>query len=130
MTAKDELRQYQSKVKDVDTIIEEYSKYLDRATKMTAVLSQMTARTNIPSDKVAENAAKMADLSVEYIDKWVEAERTRMKLVDEILKVGGKPGEILYDVYIEGLTLDQAAEKEGYAYTTAAHLHRGCFTIV
>ena len=123
MTAKEELRLYKSKVKDVDRTIKEYEKFLTRATKMTATLSDMTARTNTTSDKVGDNVAKMADLAMEYKERWHEAERTRMRLVSEIDKVGGTLGDILYDLYIEGLSLEQTAADIKYSYERTAHLH-------
>ena len=123
MSAKDELKIYQSKVKEVDRTIKEYEKFMTRATKMTAVMSEMTSRSNLPSDKVADNAAKMADLAKEYENRWHEAELTRIKLVDEINKVEGVLSDILYDLYIEGLSLEQTAQDIHYSYERTAHLH-------
>lgn len=124
MTAKEELKKYQSKIKEVDRTISEYEKFMTRATKMTAVMSEMTARSNLPSDKVGDNAIKMADLAKEYEDRWYEAEHTRARLVEEINKVGGVLGDVLYYLYIEGLNLDQTAQKIHYSYERTAHLHR------
>lgn len=123
MNPKEELRQYKNKVKDVDRTLKEYDKFMTRATKMTAVMSQMAARTNLPSDKVGDNAAKMADLSQQYADKWFEAERTRERLVAEINKVGGVLADVLYDLYIEGLTMEQTAQDVHYSYDSTVHLH-------
>lgn len=123
MSAKDELRRYQAKIKDVDRTIKEYEKFMTRATKMTAIMSEMTARSNLPSDKVGDNATKMADLATEYEERWHEAERTRMSLVSEIDKVGGVLGDVLYDIYIEGLSLEQTAQDIHYSYERTAHLH-------
>ena len=130
MSAKDELRRYKDKVKDVDRTIKEYEKFMTRATKMTSVMSEMTSRSNLPSDKVGDNAIKMADLAKEYETRWHEAERTRINLVAEIDKVGGTLGDILYDVYIEGLSLEQTAQDIHYSYERTAHLHRNRFTNV
>lgn len=124
MSAKDELRHYKDKIKDVDRTIKEYEKFMTRATKMTSVMSEMTSRSNLPSDKVGDNAIKMADLAKEYEARWHEAERTRINLVAEIDKVGGTLGDILYDVYIEGLSLEQTAQDIHYSYERTAHLHR------
>lgn len=123
MNPKDELRKYQNKIKDVDRTITEYEKFMTRATKMTAVMSEMSARTSLPSDKVGENAIKMADLANEYVEKWNEAERTRIHLISEIDKVGGILADILYDLYVEGLTLEQTAQDIHYSYERTAHLH-------
>lgn len=123
MTAKEELRRYRDKVCEVDRSIEEYELFLARATKMNAVISEMTSRTNIPSDKVGDNAVKMAELSKEYENKWMEAERTRMQLIEEINKVGGVLGKVLYDLYIKGLDLNDTAEDIHYSYERTAHLH-------
>ena len=130
MTAKDELRQYKNKIKDVDRTIKEYEKFMTRATKMTSVMSEMTSRTNIPSDKVGDNAIKMADLAQQYADRWNEAEQTRIKLVAEIDKVGGILGDVLYDLYIEGLSLEQTAADIKYSYERTAHLHRNRITSI
>ena len=123
MTAKEELKQYLDKVRNCDRTIKEYEKYLTRATKMTAIMSEMASRTNLPSDKVGDNAAKMADLTMEYSARWFDAEKTRMELVKEIDKVGGVLGDILYDLYIEGLDMTKTAEDVKYSYDRATHLH-------
>lgn len=123
MSAKDELRRYQAKIKDVDRTVKEYEKFMTRATKMTAIMSEMTARSNLPSDKVGDNATKMADLAKEYEERWHEAEHTRISLVSEIDKVGGVLGDVLYDIYIEGLSLEQTAQDIHYSYERTAHLH-------
>ena len=130
MSAKEELRKYKEKVKDVDRTIREYEKFMTRATKMTAVMSEMTSRSNIPSDKVGDNAIKMADIAKEYEQRWFEAERTRMQLTAEIDKVGGVLGDILYDLYIEGLSLEATAADVKYSYEHTAHLHRYCSTSI
>lgn len=130
MSAKEELRKYKDKIKDVDRTIKEYEKFMTRATKMTSVMSEMTSRSNLPSDKVGDNAIKMADLAKEYEARWHEAERTRINLVAEIDKVGGTLGDILYDVYIEGLSLEQTAQDIHYSYERTAHLHRNRFANV
>ena len=52
MTAKEELNQYKYKLKKVDETLEEYKKFKDRATKMTAIISENPQRSNLNSDKV------------------------------------------------------------------------------
>lgn len=54
MTAKEELLEYYHKKNDGKKILEQYKDYLDRATKMTAMMSETSARTNLPSDKVRQ----------------------------------------------------------------------------
>lgn len=75
MNAKEELSQYKFKVKRVYEALEEYERFKDRATKMTAAFWETTGRTNITSDKVGENAAALADLKAEWEKRWIEAER-------------------------------------------------------
>lgn len=54
MTAKEELLEYYHKKNDGKKILEQYRDYLDRATKMTAMISENVSRTNLPSDKVRQ----------------------------------------------------------------------------
>ena len=123
MTAKEELKQYKSRVKDVDRTLEEYEMFMERATKINAVVSEMTSRTNMPSDKVGDNATKMAELSKEYWQRWYAAEQERIRLVDEINKVGGVLGDILYDLYIVGLSMEDTANDVHFSYDYTVTLH-------
>ena len=80
MTAKEELMQYKYARKKVDETLEEYQKYKDRATKMTAIMSENTQRSNLNSDKVGDNAVKMADISREYEERWIKAEEEKLRI--------------------------------------------------
>lgn len=52
MSAKDELKQLQFKIKKVDEALEEYELFKTRAEKITAVISDVPSRSNKTSDKV------------------------------------------------------------------------------
>ena len=79
MTAKEELLQYKYAREKVEETLEEYQKYKDRAEKMTSIISNMPRGTS-SSDKVADNAVKMADLSAEYEKRWLEAENKKLDI--------------------------------------------------
>ena len=123
MSAKDELSQYKFKAKRVQEALEEYEKYLDRATKVTAMMDENPAKTNMNSDKVGNNAAIMADLNNEYKERWVEAERRRLELVDNINKLKEPYRTILIERYIHDKNFENIAVELGYSYDRTIHLH-------
>ena len=83
MTAKEELLQYKYAREKVEETLEEYQKYKTRAEKMTSIISDMPRGTS-NSDKVADNAIKMADLSTEYEKRWLEAENKKLEIEKNI----------------------------------------------
>ena len=123
MSAKEELSQYKFKAKRVQEALEEYEKYLDRATKVTAMMDENPAKTNMNSDKVGNNAAIMADLNNEYKERWVEAERRRLELVDNINKLKEPYRTILIERYIHDKNFENIAVELGYSYDRTIHLH-------
>lgn len=123
MSAKEELSQYKFKAKRVQEALEEYEKYLDRATKVTAMMDENPAKTNTNSDKVGNNAAIMADLNNEYKERWVEAERRRLELVDNINKLKEPYRTILIERYIHDKNFENIAVELGYSYDRTIHLH-------
>ena len=124
MTTKEELSQYKYKAARVQEALEEYENYLTRATKMTAIMSQCASHTNSIGDKVGANAAAMADLDKEYQNRWIEAERERIKLVDKINAVDEPYRKLLIERYIHEKTFEQIAVEMAYSYDSAVHLHR------
>lgn len=130
MTAKEELSQFRFKMKKVDEALKMYEEYNDRATKITSVLAEVTARTNKISDKIGENVAKMVDLNTKYINRLAEAELERDRLIERVNFIEKEPYRtLLYGIYIEGKSLEKMCgelAKPGYpplSYDRITHLH-------
>ena len=124
MTAKEELKQYRFKQSKVDQALEEYEKYKTRAEKMTAIISDVPSRTNKTSDKVGDNAILMADLSREYERRWIEAEKERSRIINEIDTLDEPYRTILFLRYVEDMSLETIAAQLNYSYSIVAHMHR------
>ena len=122
MTAKEELLQYKYARKKVDETLEEYQKYKDRAEKMTSIISDMPRGTS-SSDKVADNAVKMADLSAEYEKRWLEAENKKLEIEKNIDLVEEPYRTILYMKYVQGKKLEEIAYKLNANYTYICEQH-------
>ena len=122
MTAKEELLQYKYAREKVDETLEEYQKYKDRAEKMTSIISDMPRGTS-SSDKVADNAVKMADLSAEYEKRWLEAEYMKLEIEKNIDLVEEPYRIILYMKYVQGKKLEEIAYKLNANYTYICEQH-------
>lgn len=109
MQAKDELLMYFHKKNDGKKVLEQYRDYLDKATKMTAMMTETSSRTNLPSDKVGNNVVLMADLSLKYFDLFLEAEEYRMRIISKLLSLPRPYKEILWYKFIDELPLSQIA---------------------
>ena len=127
MNPKEELGQYKFKIKKVSEALDEYERFKERAEKVTAIISDNPAHSNKISDKVGDNASKMADLNKEYQDRWLEAERERLNLVDKINRIDEPYRTILVERYIHEKSFEQIAVEMAYSYDWTAHLHRRCF---
>lgn len=123
MTAKEELMQYKYARKKVDETLEEYQKYKDRATKMTAIMSDNPQRSNLNSDKVGDNAIKMADISREYEERWLRAENKKLEVERKIEELLEPYRTLLHKRYIEELNFEKIADDMGYSYVRITHLH-------
>lgn len=123
MTAKEELMQYKYARKKVDETLEEYQKYKDRATKMTAIMSDNPQRSNLNSDKVGDNAIKMADISREYEERWLRAENKKLEVERKIEELSEPYRTLLHKRYIEELNFEKIADDMGYSYVRITHLH-------
>lgn len=122
MTAKEELLQYKYARKKVDEALEEYEKYKIRAEKVTTILSGMPRGTS-NSNKVEDNAVKMADISREYEKRWFLAEKEKLRIEKNIDKVEEPYRTILHKRYIEELNFGEIADEMGYSYVRITHLH-------
>ena len=122
MTAKEELLQYKYAREKVEETLEEYQKYKDRAEKMTSIISDMPREIS-SSDKVADNAVKMADLSAEYEKRWLEAEYMKLKIEKNIDLVEEPYRTILYMKYVQGKKLEEIAYKLNANYTYICEQH-------
>ena len=122
MTAKEELLQYKYTREKVEETLEEYQKYKDRAEKMTSIISNMPRGTN-SSDKVADNAVKMADLSAEYEKRWLEAENKKLEIEKNIDLVEEPYRTILYMKYVQEKKLEEIAYKLNANYTYICEQH-------
>ena len=124
MTAKEELSQYKYAREKVNETLEEYKKYKDRATKMSAIMSDMPRSSGGNSDKVGTNSAIMADLSIQYEQRWINAERERLRIENNIDKVEEPYRTLLHMRYIEDVPLFEIASRLKYkSYTYACEQH-------
>lgn len=125
MTAKEELMQYIDAQGRVDETLEEYEKYKERAEKMTAIMSDMPRGNGIKSDKVGDNVPAMADLDNEYLNRWIEAERKRLYIVERIDGINNSLyREVLKYKYVEGLKIEEIACRKDKSYDRIKHIHR------
>ena len=123
MNPKEELSQYKFKIKKVSEALEEYERFKERAEKITAIISDNPAHSNKISDKVGDNASKMADLNREYQDRWLEAERERLTIVTKINAIVEPYRTILMERYVHDKSFEQIACEIGYSYDRTIHLH-------
>ena len=122
MTAKEELSQYKYARDKVEETLEEYEKYKTRAEKVTSIISDMP-RGGQSSDKVADNASIMADLSRQYEERWLQAEREKLKIEQQIDMINEPYRTILHKKYIEGKSLTEIAYELGGDYTEWCRKH-------
>lgn len=123
MKAKEILSQYRFKVKKAEQTKKEYEDFMTRATKVTAVMEDAPARSNKVSDKVGENAIKLADLSREWQTKWLEAEEERLNIITLINKVDEPYRIILLERYIHEKNFEEISVELKYSYAWTTHLH-------
>lgn len=122
MSAKEELNQYKFARKRVDEALEEYERYKTRATKMTSIISDMPRGGN-NSDKVADNATMMADLSREYENRWMAAEKYKLEIEGRIDQLKEPYRTLLHKRYLEEKDFEEIAVEMGYTYSAITKKH-------
>lgn len=122
MTAKEELRQYKYLKDKVQETLDEYERYKTRAEKMTSIISDMP-RGGKSSDKVADNAVAMADLSRQYEELWIRAEQGKFKIERKIYVVSEPHQTLLRKRYLQDMNFEKIADEMGYTYNTITHMH-------
>ena len=122
MTAKEELLKYKYAREKVEETLEEYQKYKTRAEKMTSIISDMPRGTS-NSDKVADNATEMADLSAEYEKRWLEAENKKLEIEKNIDLIEEPYRTILHMKYVQEKKLEEIAYKLNANYTYICEQH-------
>ena len=121
--AKEELKQAYYKFKKSDEILEEYNKFKTRAEKVTSTISDTTARTNKTSDKVGDNAIKMADLLDKYNKLIYDAEQEQLHIIAELNKVCEPYRTLLYKRYVQRKPFETVASEMYYSYITIIKMH-------
>ena len=122
MTAKEELSQYKYARERVDETLEEYQRYKERAEKMTSIISDMP-RGGKSSNKVEDNAVIMADLSKQYEERWIQAEREKLSIELKIDQIKEPYRKLLKKRYIQDLSFEKIADEMNYSYARITHLH-------
>lgn len=125
MQAKEELKQIKFKMDKVQETLREYEQFKERAEKMTAVISDSATHSNKISDKVGDNASKMADLATLYIKRYFDAEQERIKVTNELDKLEEPYRTILFKRYVSGLNFETIASEMSYSYSAITKLHGG-----
>jgi len=121
--AKQELKQYLNMEDAIRGLKERKLQYTTKATKTTASYSQTTSRTNTTSDKVGDNAIKLAEIDKE-IDRIInEMDAIKVKLIKRINNVDPKYRGILIAVYINGKSLREYGATKNYSYSRIKHIH-------
>lgn len=122
-SAKEELKQAYYKFKKADEMLEEYQRFKARAEKITATMSDSTARTNKTSDKVGDNAIKMADLKDKYNTLLLDAENEQVRIIQELNKVCEPYRTVLYKRYVQRQNFETIASEMYYSYITIIKMH-------
>ena len=115
MNAKEELKEFVNKKNDGKRILEQYELFFTRATKITASFSQAGGRTNLPSDKVGDNAIKMADLHSQYLTTFLEAEQYKLKILLRIIDIPEPYKKILWFLYVDDVRFSDIPSLIGYS---------------
>lgn len=120
--AKEELNEYKFAQKWVDWTLEEYERYKIRAEKVTSIITGMPHSSG-GSDKVADNAIMMAELSKKYVERWKNAERIKLETEKHIDELGEPYRSILMLKYIRDMRFEDIADSIGYSYGATTHMH-------
>ena len=117
------LSRYRRLNQRIDRLLEEQSRWRERALKITPVLSQVPgggesgSPIERPMDKVDELERKITQAIDELADIRMEIEAVLGQLEDDTLR------ELMEYRYIDGLTWEQVAEKMHYSWRHTCRLH-------
>lgn len=75
----------------------------------------LLGRTNIPSDKVGDNASKMADLHSKYLQTFLEAEQYKLQVLMRLIGIPEPYKKILWYLYVDDIRFNDIPSMIGYS---------------
>lgn len=75
----------------------------------------LLGRTNIPSDKVGDNASKMADLHSKYLQTFLEAEQYKLQVLMRLIGIPEPYKKVLWYLYVDDIRFNDIPSMIGYS---------------
>lgn len=117
------LKSYRAAVDSIEAREAEYVLWMARATRITPNLESTGGGCGV-SDRVGDAVARAVDVAAGIEREIAELQERRCKIGREIMAVGDLTlSDLLYHVYIDGMSLDQTARRMNYSYGRICHLH-------
>lgn len=124
MEAKEFLRQYQEALTDIRNLEAEAEEIESLAMSITASTDGERVQSSGRKDRMADLAAKAADLELEIMDMRTDALHKLQAVEKTIGKVNNKEyRQILHRKYIESNTWERIAVEMNYTYRWITRLH-------
>ena len=127
MNAKEELKMFVNKKNDGKRILGQYEIFFTRATKITSTFSQAGGRSNVPSDKVGDNATKMADLHSQYLQTFIEAEQYKVCILLRLMNIPEPYKSILWYLFVDDVRFNDIPARIGYSPSQTKRLLKKAF---
>lgn len=119
------LMRYRDCEREIVWLEEEIARWQSRAERITAGYSPTPGAHGETRDRVQEAVCEMAELRGALYDRLLDAAAVRREIERAIASLGEERLRLLLEYrYIDGLTLEAAAERMHYSWRQAANLHR------
>ena len=108
----------------IDDLLEELAWLKAKATKITSTLSPEPGGGSGNQDKLGDAVAKIIDIQQEIneaVDAFVDKKNEVRELLEQITNADQL--DLLYKVYFQYQTLEQAACEMGYTYRNVCYIH-------
>lgn len=124
MTAKEYLSEVQRLQNDIELEQRELQSVRDAATRITTSYSGVKVQSNSHYDKVADSAAKIADLESEIVTDIEQLFTLKHRIINQIQGLGNiNYVNVLYFRYVELNDFFTIAEQMSYTYQYVVFLH-------
>ena len=124
MTARAYLQQIRKLSLQIENKLEEARRWREIACGVTASTDGVKVQSSGSMEKMADAVSAFVDLDAEIAVQICDLERRREAIIGKLEALETGEYQVIYKIYVQNKTLDEAADECGKSYSWAAKKHK------
>lgn len=124
MTAREYLQQVRKLNLQIENKLDEARRWREVACGVTASTDGVKVQSSGSKEKMADAVSAFVDLEAEIGVQICDLQKRRESIIETLETLETGEYEVIYKLYVQGKTLDEAADECGKSYSWAAKQHR------